>query len=413
MTVTPNEKFHYRPVPCSASDADRLEAWLEDMAADEGFLLSSDGFMTGFGIFYHRQPTRIKYRLIPAAKATSLLWDPDNGSPSLQEQADRERYGWEYLTRYGDFHIYRSETPHATDLPTDREAREEALKLLTKRYRDSVLGSVLTGFVASAALKGNLLRGILYLGTWKSLLLAALLASFLLQSIVSATHYSRLRRRVRDEDRFHGEKADWRSHAPLHHLLNFSQITLVIAAVWMILALWSASTDKHFLTPTANYPGNPPFATVADLADANQRILPYEGHFSSHGYRVWADPLLSSCCMEWDEAGTIYSVGAAEATGSFVTLDVDYYDVTTRWLARAVAWEIRWGDRFLNRRYEELTIPSAEDLGVDRAVAYAKSGTHFPTVILQKDNRVYRAYFSLDEGLELKDVVRKMAAALQ
>lgn len=413
MPVTPNEKFYYRPVPCAASDADRLEAWLEDMAADEGFFLSSDGFMTGFGIFYRRQPTRLKYRLIPAAKKTSPLWDPDNGNPSLQEQADRERYGWEYLTRYGDFHIYRSESPYASDLPTDRETREEALKLLTKRYRDSVFGSILTGFIASAALKGILLRSILYLGTWRSLLLAALLASFVLQSVRSAIRYSRLRRRVRDEERFHGETADWRSHAARHHLFNIGQIVAVVASIWMILSLWSASTGKNFLTPTADYPGDPPFATVADLADANQRVLPYEGHFSSHGYRVWTDPLLASRCMEWDEAGTIYSMGTAEAVSAFVTLDVDYYDITAPWLARAVAWEIHWSDRFLNRVYKELTIPSADELGVDRAVAYTENGTHFPTVILLKGTRVYHAHFNLDAGLELEDIVRKMAAALQ
>ena len=410
MTRT-EEKFYYRPIPCPACDVDRLEAWLEDMAL-EGLFLSSSGFMTGLGIFYRRQPQKMTYRLIPAKKPTSLLWDEDNGDPSLQEQADRERYGWEYLARYGDFHIYRSESPYATDLPTDRETREEALKILTKRHRGSIFAGITTGAVASAILEGKFLQSFIWLGTWRSLLILAVLASFLFSSVTYAVHYSRLLRRLREDDDIRREKVAWRSRAPWHYLFLTGQIVGVIATAWMLLSLWAASTEKDFRTPLDAYPGEPPFATLADLAGEDARYQWDASVFGDHNtYRIWGDPI-APYCAEWDESGDIYR-GDPGSPGIFVSLSVEYFDTASSWLARGVAWEFWWGDYFLNRRYEEVTIPSAAELGVDWAIAYAKRGTHFPTIILQKGTRVYHAYFIWNDGLDLPDIARAMAAALQ
>ena len=405
------EKFYYRPIPCAACDVDRLEAWLEDMAL-EGLFLSRDGFMTGFGIFYRSNPRRVSYRLIPTKKPTSLLWDETNGDPTLQEQADRERYGWDYLARYGDFHIYRSDSPYASDLPTDRETREEALKVLSKRYRSSVFSGILAGSVVSSVLKGEFFRSALFLGTWFSLLTLALLVSFLFSSVTYAVHYSRLRRRIREDDRFRREDVDWRSRAPGHYLFVLGQVVGITAAVCMILSVWAASTEPGFRTPVADYPGDPPFATAADLAGEGNYYLREQIRLGdSNTYRVWNDPI-ARYCAEWDESGDIHR-GSLNAPGDYISLSVEYFDTAAPWLARAVTWEFRWSDRFLNNRYEELEIPSAEELGVDYAVAYAKRGIRFPTVILQKGTQVYHAYFVWNDGLDLQDTARAMAAALK
>lgn len=404
------EKFYYRPIPCPACDVDRMEAWLEDMALD-GLFLSSDGFMTGFGIFCRSDPRRVSYRLIPAKKPTSMLWDEDNGNPTLQEQADRERYGWEYLARHGDFHIYRSESPYASDLPTDPETREEALKVLSKRYRSSVFSGATTGVVASSVLKGKFLQSFLWLGTWSSLLILALLASFLFSSVTYAVHYSRLRRRIREGDRFRREVVDWRSRAPGHYLFVLGQTVGVIAFTCMLFSLWASSTEPGFRTPVADYPGDPPFATAADLAGEDDYFLREQISFhDSNTYRVWSDPI-ARYCAEWDESGDIHR-GSLNAPGDYLSLSVEYFDTAAPWLARAVAWEFWWGDRFLNRNYEELEIPGADELGVDYAVAYAKRGTRFPTIILQKGTQIYHAYFVWNDGLDLQDTARAMAAAL-
>lgn len=406
-----SEKLYYRPIPCPACNVDRLKAWLEDMAL-EGLFLSSDGFMMGFGIFYRSKPRKVSYRLIPAQKPTSLLWDEDNGNPSLQEQANRERYGWVYLARYGDFHIYRSESPYASDLPTDRETQEEALMVLTKRYRSSVFSGVLFGSVVSSVLEGKFLQSFLWIGTWRTLLILAVLVSFLLSSISRAIHYNRLRRRIREGDRFYQEDTEWRSHAPWHHLVVTAQLAGAILAVCMPLSLWAASVEPDFRTPVADYPGDPPFATAADLKGENNYFLREQFVLRDNNtYRIWSDPI-APYCAEWDESGDIHHE-ALNAPGIFLSLSVEYFDTAAPWLARAVAWEFWWGDRFLNRNYTELEIPSAEELGVDYAVAYAKRGTRFPTIILQKDTQIYHAYFVWNDGLDLQDTTRLMAAALQ
>lgn len=404
------EKFYYRPIPCAACDVDCMETWLSEMAL-EGLFLTKDGFFCGFGIFQQGQARRVRYRFVPAAKRPSI-WDANNGQPEEYERSLRERYGWEYLTPLGDFHIYQTEDPYTVDPPYDHHARAKALKALIKRYRGSVFSSILTGFVFTSLLDGKLLKSILYVGTWRSLFAFAVLLSFLMTTVFKSLHYRRFLRRMQEDDGFRREPADWRGRAKQHWLLLGAQIAAVCLLIGMLLSLFAAEVEEDSRLPMENFPGEPPFATLADLAVGDIRFIRDNTDFlTNNTYREWSDPLAPRI-IDWHEHGDFYNTSGGK---HYAGLYVDYYETATPWLAHALAWEYWWEHWLFNMDYREHSIPSAERLGLDYAKAF-KDKSHLDHVVLQKGNRVYHVYGFAGSGafyLSTEELVTLMAAALK
>ena len=404
------EKLIYRLTPCPARDIDAMEAWLEDMAA-QGLFLTKDGFFCGFGIFRKDTPRPCRYRLVPAAKRPTL-WSDDNGAPSEESQALWKRYGWEYLTYRADFHIYCTTDPLTSMPPYDRETREQALAVLTKRYRGSIFSGVSTGLVFSMLLDGNFLRAVLYLGTWRSLFILAVLASFVMTSVFTAVHYRRLRQRLTEGDSLRRERTDWKRRQLRHRLLSGTQMAAAIAAVAMPLTLWAASTEEGFLTPLADYPGTPPFATLADLAPEGSRFVrDTSGFLETNTYREWSDPLAPRI-MEWCETGDFHGLSADGS--SYAYMDITYYETISPVLAQLLAQEYWWEHWFLNRKYEEIPLPAPDTLGLDSARAYI--GRHGMThIVLQKGGVLCHVYGFRGgmASLTVPELAAAMAASLQ
>jgi len=397
-----NERFVYRPVPCPVCDASCMERWLEDLAAG-GLLLTRDGFFCGFGIFRRSDPLCCRYRLIPTAKQFSLLDTTDD--PAEDEQLRRREYGWEYVARRGSFHIYRAADPRATDLPTDRETLDAALRTIRRQRRGSIFNCALAGVIFSLLLDGQLIRTVLNFGFWFSSLAFALLLSFFAGNLSQIVSLNRLHRQLTEGDTLRGQP-DWRRRAVRHHGFRMAQTAAIVILTAAVVHLIGTADSTY--APVSVCTGRPAFAAVADLGGEGSRAVPFGSGLYSNKYRAWSDPL-APVCMEWHESADLY---LADGRKVFVTLRADYYDTAHPLLAEMLARECWWEDRFLNRSYQAFAIPSADELGVDYAVAYSDRITRFPTVILQKDTRVYHAYFSGGGELDIAETARRMAAAL-
>lgn len=131
------KKYVYRLPPCPDYDMAGVESWLTDMAR-EGLILEADTPFFGFYGFYKAAPQTLRYRMEPALKVQGV-WDWAPGEPKEDAQHLYGDMGWDYVTRYGDFHIYRCADPHAPELHTDEDIQAEALNVLKKRYRSNLI----------------------------------------------------------------------------------------------------------------------------------------------------------------------------------------------------------------------------------------------------------------------------------
>ena len=106
-----------RLIPCPVYDVSGTECWLEEMA-EQGWMLQEDGFFCGVATFEQSEACRVQYRLAAAKNSTSM-WADNNGDPDEEEIELNEAFGWKYVAKRGEFHIYRCFDPEGRELHTD------------------------------------------------------------------------------------------------------------------------------------------------------------------------------------------------------------------------------------------------------------------------------------------------------
>lgn len=379
----PEPKYTYRLPPCPAYDVEGMEAWLEDMAS-EGLMLTADGFFLGFAGFERRKPDhKVRYRL-EARKYGKFLEDTSDPSDEAIELG--EAYGWEYVARRGDFYIYRSARPDARELNTDPSVQALALNAVRKDRRGVIFSIIMWWLIIPLFhMSLSIVRTALALGTPLFLLGVVLFAWWLVAAIREFLHLNRLYRRLRDGEPLERRK-NWRSAALRNRVLRLLRPALLVLWLALVGILVLMSVDDA--RPIADYPGDAPFATVADLADGDYSRSNYG---FSNDYTVRTDPLADS--IEWSEIALVTDSGDIVFSGS---LDVEYYDTVSPIIARAIAREMLLYDRWRNDAGEELPLP---DLGVDYAAAYYSHGSE--VAVFVSGDKVIRARLLQYSGSEL------------
>ena len=159
---------------------------------------------------------------------------------------------------------------------------------------------------------------------------------------------------------------------------------LFILLIVLLLRLLGIELEHQDRMPLSEYPGKPPFATLADFAEGEYRTTWNDIHYD-YASR-WSNAFLEEG-VEWSEHGEIRSPDGTRLSGG---LRIAYYDARSEALAKLLAKELQRTDRANARKdYEELASP---DLGVDDTAAY-RTLAHFPCVVLRKGNIVLRALF--------------------
>ncbi len=391
------KKTYYRLAPCASYDVEGMESWLEDMA-EQGLFLSSDGFFCGFGFFHKEEPVRAKYRLQASEEQGSVLSDGD--VPEKEQQEISEALGWEFVARRGEFYIYRSIKEDVRELNTDPEVQAITMKIVQKRQFSSII-SCLIWLILYPLLKKNgaIIVPMLYMKTWFYLFSVALILWFFLGSVWKLVHYTRLRKKLRKGEQLNRDK-NWRKRAWLYPTKNV--VLIVLCCVWGCLVLANIHRSVLFEDeiPLKEYTGNPPFATMADIAPGN----PYEIEPMGYANTVteWSD-VLAPVNFIWEEYA---SVQVSEERTVFGFWDVNYHEVKWKWMAKLLAKDYMKLDQ--ERDFELI---GEMDLGVDYAVAYMDD-IHMEKVILVHGNKVLQGtfheysgeqenYFSLEEWAKI------------
>ena len=144
MTEEKKIRRVYKLCPCNAMDIEGIQTWLEDLAAD-GLLLEKDSIFCGFWGFIRTTPQKMIYRLEVAARGGIFSDSADMPREEILETA--EAMGWEYVTKYRSFYIYRSFDPMARPLNTDPTVQALTIKYLRKQTWTNLILDLLYAIV--------------------------------------------------------------------------------------------------------------------------------------------------------------------------------------------------------------------------------------------------------------------------
>ena len=391
-------QYAHRLPPCPDYDMAGVESWLEDLAK-EGLLLDNDTPFFGFYTFIRTAPQTVRYRLEPAVKIQGF-WDGDPGKPKEEAQALFAELGWEYLTRYGEFFIYRSDDPNARELHTDPEIQAMALNVIKKRQRDSLIGEliILAVYLCFGVLRYPLGVSIA-MGTPAMI---TMYVFFLWMTVKPALAFWKLQKLqtmlLRGETP--PRKGNWKKAAPGTFIAKFIPVVVFIYLIGCSIFFESEEIELP------DYEGDPPFITISDL-NANGA---YESKSLSYANRMrqWSVALFP-VNYEWYEFASIELTDGSTVSGP---LDIKYHEAISPILADHLAKElIRYAD---SGKYFGGTTPV--DTGNEKVRGLRYQGKYgLDTVLLICDNTVIEAQILVDnaEGGSARDLwIQLMAERL-
>ncbi|MBR4991773.1 MAG: DUF2812 domain-containing protein [Clostridia bacterium] len=376
--------YRHRLPSCPFYDMASVECWLEDMAQKGLHLDGPSGFFAGLGTFTEGEPAAVRYRLEAVIKRPTI-WD-DREAPTDAALDLAEEFGWEYVCRWREFDIYRTADPLAPELNTDPTVQAQGIKAVEKRLRSAVHMAIYWSLLYPLLnMRGTVLTLTIHCGLGLMLWITGLIALHIGKSVYRAWFLSRIRKALqRGERPPRPEDLDVRRK---RHILSKLLSTLAWVGLLIVICIrWSGGTLDYgeARLPLADFEGTVPFATIAGFGPDNavykSETFPFGGDWNT--FARWQGPLVRDAIV-WDENAILTLPDDNTISGG---LYVQYYDCRWEALARRIAKELYWLDRF-QWNVEEIGLP-------ELAVDYAR-GTNRPfnTVILQEDTRVMRVYF--------------------
>ena len=375
-------KLAHRLIPCPQYDVSGMECWLSDMAK-QGLILQNDGIFAGIATFEKASPQNVKYRLQPAEKSTSM-WADNNGDPDEEVVELSKEYGWEYVAKRGEFHIYRTNDFTAREFHTDPEVQALAMNAMRKRQRDNLFSSVFFGlFYPWLLFKGKMMLSIVHVGTIPMVLIMIGCLWMSIHSIVGAVKLIKLRKKVLNGEET-GSGSNWKKGIWVYHANNILRRCVYIIAIFWFLKLMGDKIIYEEYIPLADYSKDMPFATMEDFLPGGERELMNMKVGNMNTVREWSD-LLSPVNFEWDEVGEVVHSDGRILSGG---LEVIYHETKAPWIAKRLAREYL----LKGKESKEFELVDLEIEGMDQVIAY-NSTLHYPSIILRKGGKILHARF--------------------
>ncbi len=375
-------KLAYRLIPCPLYDVSGMECWLSDMAK-QGYMLQEDGFFAGVATFEKTKPQTVIYRFQPAENRISM-WADNNGDPDEEAVELGKAYGWEYIAKRGEFHLYRSVEPNPREFHTDPQVQALAMNAMRKRQKDSIFSAVFFGlFYPWLIFKGKVMLSVIHVGTIPMLLVMLACLWMSIHSIVVAAKLIRLRKKVLNGEET-GSGSKWKKGVWRYHANNIIRRGIYIAAIFLFLKLMGDQIIYEEYVPLKDYTKDMPFATMEDFLPGGERKLINMSAGNMNTVREWSD-LLSSVNFEWDEVREVKHSDGRVLSGG---LEVIYHETKAPWIAKRLAREYLLRGKE-SKEFELLELTLEE---VDQVIAY-NSTLRYPSVILRNGSKILHARF--------------------
>ena len=212
---------------------------------------------------------------------------------------------------------------------------------------------------------------------------ALLMLAFIWADVRSLRHIIRLQRKLKHNEPLEHNKP-WKPHAPAHYggLLCKISFMLVIFAL-VVTTCVNAFTAEN--PPLAEYPGDPPFVTIADLDPAGSfEAKPFLDSYDE--YTLLSTALAT--IIEWNEYGELQTTDSGKISGF---IRITYYETASPWLAEGLFRDyLRNAER--DKNHVTCALP---ELNVDQAAGFIRV---VPTVLIQHGNIFVEASMSLDDA---------------
>lgn len=332
-----------RFIPIASCDPIKLCGWLENMA-EQGYALKHNGIRFGFASFEQGQPRKLRYCV--------------DVTPTEYTASSKD---WSYCSKYGNYYIYVSEESDPTPL---HEQPDTALNAWKKQERNE-WGALFWNLpimilVLFPALLGNKLYLTLASSEWL-LFVFYFIFGYIMVSHIRAALCCRRIRKALELDQDVPTTVPKKSTKALHYISLAFRILLVLGA------LVYCAYKLNFLPD----PVGEPHISLSTFDSATEAwdIVPSEEprtYSEDHGF-------LYPLTYVWREEGSLY---APDGTEHYISLDVNYHEARTPWLAQQLAEE------YYERAQEfvtwdgELSLPE-----FDRAYVKEDMGSDF---LLQK-----------------------------
>ncbi len=381
MNEENNVKYAYRLPPCPSYDIEGMESWLSDMAS-HGLVLAKDGIFAGVATFEKTEPRNIKYRLWAAEKGTSM-WADNYGDPDEEAVDISAKYGWEYVAKRGDFHIYCSAAEDVRELNTDPKVWALALKAVEKRRREAIISFILwTVLYPLIYFRGNIFILMINMKTWLFLYGFVLFVWIFTGLLIRVRHLGRLRKRILGGSGI-AQKKDWCRKAPGYYVSRLGLGVLLAVYIVLLLNMLGEEIMEENEMPIEEYTAAPPFVTLVDLVPTGEKYE-YKKFMSglADSVREWSD-WLAPVNFDWEENAIITCESGKVIEGS---LYVDYHETVSPWLANILAKEYHREDK-RSKYYELIDMP---EIDADYAALYYGDVREL-TLVIQKGNKIIHA----------------------
>ncbi len=396
-------KLVFRIPPCADYDIAGTEQWLEEMA-QQGLILKQ--FFTDLlAIFEQQEPQTLRYRIATVANTALMVPNLDSSLDDLKEYC--AAFGWDYITRRGNFCIFMTADELARELHTDNDVQAMALDRVQKDIKTNLVLPLIWMISIPWMLSrdGAPLLNCIRLGTGTCLLII-----FSVAFLIGTPLWEVIQLRKAQKVLKMGSGFEERQKSQWYMVTKILVTVLLFSGLAWMCGQYIVEKAEMNAIPLSEYTGEIPTLMLQDLVPGDIYKTTDQSDYANK-IAVKSD-WLAPTYMQFNQRGA--TVTDDEACLFEGDINVEYIETLTPAIAQRLAKEFHerdrrlWGDQF--DRYEPLELP---DLGVDYAIAYKNLMNNF---VLAEDCKVVYVYYQQSGGSEeltLEELSQMYADSLQ
>ncbi|MBD8067352.1 DUF2812 domain-containing protein [Bacillus sp. PS06] len=337
------------------------ESWFADMAA-KGLHLKKMGIQ--FAKFEKGEPKKTRYRIEVSIKKKM--------TPEQMQMYSES--GWDYVTRYGYFHVFSSaEELDAPELHTDPAEQSYTLKELDKKLASNAIIVVISllliiGMQSSIFfLDGTPTLALVKDGGIQQIIISFFLAYSAYHSLKASISIHALRRNL-IEGKSIDHHASWKKHYRLHSTIAFL-FTVVIGLSAIIPFITLVKMDTKTLPETSL---DLPIVRLADVEENPAMVREEPSYMSDNvdwGNRYtynWSP--LAPVQYETDEQGVVPGEMWADGSGEYSpSISTEVYQLSISTLSNQLMSDLIERHRFEDSREDYIETEHPE---LDRLIVY-------------------------------------------